>query len=501
MPTKPVRLSKTRVLQGLQCPKAAYLHLHRPDLIPPTSTGQQAIFDQGHEVGAAAREVFPGGKLIDVGYVEVDRALAETKAAIDGGETTIFEGTFVAEDVLVKVDIMRRSSANDDWHLIEVKSTTRVKDQHIDDVAIQAHVLAKAGIQVGEVAVMHLNRDHVAGGAEPLFKQVAVGTEVESRLSTLSEEVERLKAVLAGGLEPDRALGPHCDAPYTCAFKSHCWRDIPSPSIFEIPRFEKSVWTAFEAGIVRLDDERLGPFERTRAKQVEAARTGTRWVDKKTIAKRLSSWTWPLHFMDFETIGLALPRYPGTRPYQQIPFQFSLHFLNEVSADPEHREFLYDGSNDPRPAFLDALLINVGAEGSVVCYNGKFEADRLRELSKHFVEHASALANLMSRIVDPLPIFREAVYDRAFRGRFGLKVVAPAILGSGAGYDSLGVQDGGEAQAAFRVLSEGHAKSTEHQSLRQALLSYCRQDTSVMVDLVRWLFQQTKNAPGPGTDD
>lgn len=286
--------------------------------------------------------------------------------------------------------------------------------------------------------------------------------------------------------------GAHCTSPNECGFKAHCWgeKKIPSLSVLDLPQIRDKKWNYYSQGIIGLDDPRLTELSPIQQRVVEVFKAGTRFVDVTAIKSAIATWKFPLVFLDFETINPAIPRYTGCGPYQHVPFQFSVHLWNSPDANVEHREFLFDSSGDPRPTLIPQLIEACKGDGSIVAYYGKFESDRISELIRFSPNHTEELESINARIVDPLPIFREHVYDNAFGGSFSLKAVAPAILGAVHSYDGMAVADGSAAQRAFEELISDQTQPSRKSELRGAMLEYCRKDTQVMVDLVKWLYEQ-----------
>jgi hypothetical protein len=266
-------------------------------------------------------------------------------------------------------------------------------------------------------------------------------------------------------------------------------KNLPHPSVLDLPRLGPQKWTYYQQGIVRLDDPRLESPDLTeqQKRMIHAFKTHERFVDAGAVEFALNSWEWPLSYLDFETINPAIPRYVGSAPFQHVPFQFSLHVEEKKGAPLVHSEYLHTEISDPRPALVEALVKSVPSHGSVVAYYHQFEALRLEELAALFPEHAEKLLNIRSRLVDPLPIFQQHVYDHEFYGSFSIKKVAPAIIGETLGYEKLEVGDGMAAQRAFEEIISPKTSPARKESVAQALLKYCEQDTMAMVRLVEWL--------------
>lgn len=484
-------LTKSKVMTGIQCEKALYLTVHQPELAPETSQSQQAIFDQGHVVGLEAQKQFPGGALIDVPRWELGKALELTQKAIASGATTIYEATFAHAGVLVRVDILHRDSAKKSWRLVEVKSSTSVKEEHLSDLAIQSWVLRGAGIKHDRAILMCLNNQCIYPDLDNLFKLADCTEEIQPLIASLEKKIKALQKVVSGRHAPDREIGPHCSTPYDCAFREHCWKEkrIPALSVLDLPGSSAKKWALYDEGILKLTDSRIriDDFKGAARKMLEAAKTKKRWIAKEGLSEFLEKIQYPLYYLDFETSAYAIPKFNGTRPYQAIPFQFSVHVEDGKGGKPRHREFLHSDGTDPRPPLIQALLDAIGTRGSVVSYNMGFEEGRIRELAAAFPKFKKPLLAICDRLVDPLPVFRAHVYDPKFEGSFSIKAVAPALIGAGLSYAELEVGDGGAASLAFAELIASDTAPDRKSELRMALLAYCKQDTEAMVELMRWI--------------
>ena len=491
------RLSKSRVMAGLQCMKRLFLEINHPELANDVSASQQAIFDQGNLVGSQAQKHFPNGRLIDAKHFEVDKALKQTEEAIESGANVLYEAAFVHSDILVRIDILHRESKKSSWNITEVKSSTSVQEQHIQDAAIQAFVLEGSGKSVESVSVMTINNECVFPHLKNLFNSTDVTDEVPKTIKILPSVLKAFDSVLAGAEPPEQDIGPHCSDPYNCAFLEHCRSEkkIPELSVFDIPGLNsKAKWKLYQQGKISLadvhkEDIKLNAIQ---LKMIEVSLSGKRHTNGPEIAKALSEWAYPLYFLDFESIGPAIPMYEGTRPYQQIPFQFSCHIQMEPGGVILHQEYLHDSPSDPRRPLVEALLSAVGESGSVVSYYKSFENARIVELADFFPEYRNSLLAVSERLVDPLPIIRANVYDKQFFGSFSIKDVAPALLGSELSYDGMVVSNGTEAQIAFEKLISSDIDVSQRATVRTAMLEYCRKDTIAMVNLVEWLRTQAR---------
>lgn len=486
-------LSKSKVVLGVQCQKALYLSVHNPKLADEVNDSQQMIFDQGHEVGILAQKSFPNGVLIDAPYDQPELALKQTEEAVRAGALNIYEATLRHENVLVKVDILTRKSTKHAWNIVEVKSSTEVKDVHLTDAAIQLWVCCGAGLKVTAASIMTINNQCVYPDLKNLFNITDVSEDAAPILKSVPNLVKQFTKMLSGKTAPEIDIGPQCDDPYSCAFSSHCWSEykIPEISVFDIPRLSgEKKWALFRDG--KSDLKKLNPdeFNVTQRRMIEHTVSKKRFVDSPGIKKELKSWKYPLSFLDFETISFAIPRYKGQRPYEKQPFQFSCHIRKKPGTELIHREYLHTTDSDPRELISKALVEMVPKDGNVVAYNMGFESSVLKALAQMFPKYRKDLLSIVDRLVDPLPIFRAHVYDPAFKGSFSIKELAPAILGASASYEGMSVGDGTEAQFVYLRLISPNTNPKEKEELRRGLIEYCTKDTMGMVLLVDWLMEQ-----------
>jgi hypothetical protein len=484
-PPRASRLSKSRFTAGLQCYRQLWWRAHEPDspeLVPDET--QQAIFDQGSRVGAIARTYVPGGILIDAPYYEHERRLELTHQALRAGAPVIYEAAVEADGVFVAVDILERRG--DAFHLIEVKSSTKVKDEHLPDIAVQLHVLRRSGLDVPRAVVMHLNRACRYPRLDNLFTRVDVTREAEALLEQIPPEIERQLQMLAGAL-PVVAIGRHCDVPYTCPFKSRCWVNVPQHHVRELYRIGLGATELVQAGFITIDQipESIR-FNAIAERQRRALREGRRIVERG-LRKAMGSLGPPLLHLDFETVMPAIPVWDRCRPYDAIPVQLSVHRI-ESDGSLHHTAWLAEGGADPRPACAQQLIAACTGAGPIVAYNAPFERECIRALADAIPERAKELRRIERRLVDALPWVRDYIYDPAFHGGFGLKQVLPVLV-PGLDYSDLEIADGATASFELhRLLLEPERIGAEERfRLRRALLAYCERDTLATVKLVERL--------------
>jgi len=491
----PSLLSKTKLLRGYRCLKCIYLTIHRPALEAPITPETQALFDQGNRVGASARDFFPGGVLVDNLPWDFSGALAKTRDLIAKGTEIIYEAAFEYMGCYARADILQFSSQSKRWRIIEVKSTTKVKPEHIDDVGLQAWIMAKSGLPIEQINIAYLNPECRYPDLSQLFNIQDVTAEIRATYLSIQPNIANIFATLRNKNVPDVDIGPHCLEPNPCGFTKHCWQEkqIPEFSVLNMPGLHTHKWDLYYDGIINVDDPHLADkvaLNTLQERIIEVYKTKQRFVDKEAIQQILSSWQFPLIFLDFETINPAIPRYENCGPYHQVPFQFSVHIWKEPQAEILHKEFLHDTESDPRPTLIPALLEACGEEGHIVAYYSKFESARIEELARFAPSYSEVLQSLLTRIVDPLPIFRQHVYDDKFEGSFSLKSVAPALLGDEQSYDNMMIANGNDAQRAFDELISPDISAEKKALLYQAMLEYCQKDTYMMVLLVKWLYEQ-----------
>lgn len=487
------RLSKSQFMMGLQCVKRLWLYNYRRDLKPPVGPEQQRLFDEGHAIGELARDYFPGGTFVDADFRRLPQAVKLTAELVEGGTDAIFEGAFVFGGALVRCDILKRNK-DGSWDLIEAKGSTAVKDEQLRDVAVQRYVLEGAGLKIRKTLLMHVNGAFVKNGPiDParFFALEDITAQTSSLLAVTARDLERFKEVLALEETPEISIGRHCSEPHDCEFRGHCWKGVPEHSIYDIPRLSWEKKNQLKAMGILLFRNVPDAFDLSEGQKLalKAEKTGQTLLDREKLAGFLAKIKYPLYHIDFETIMPGLPLYDGSRPYQQVTFQVSLHVQAGPGAEPAHSEYLGDGKNDPRPGLLRFLLEKIGPEGTLLAYNASFEMKRIEELARDFPEHGPALSALLPRFEDLMQPFLERAYVHpACHGRFSLKKVLPALV-PGMTYEGLAVAHGGDAQLAYYSLLSGGLSPAGGEKLRKDLKVYCGQDTLAMVKILEHLYR------------
>lgn len=489
-------LSKSTFIRGCQCVKSLYLYKHFYKTRDPLSPQQRAIFNRGTNVGVLARELFPGGRDASPPTpFQFARSVTVTREHVDAGVGVIYEAAFSHERVLAAMDILVRVDGDEGserprYRAYEVKSSTGISDTYLLDAALQYWVITGSGIELEDISIVHIDSSYVRRGAleiGKLFRAESVLAEVLERQGFVGERVEELKAVVVEPEVPAVEIGPHCTSPYPCDFMGTCWRGVPDYSVFDIARLaEEKKFTLYRRGVVEVAEVPEDfPLTDSQRLQVDVERTGTPKIDVGAIAGFLDELVYPLYFIDFESFQPAVPLYEGTRPYQQIPFQFSLHVADSPDS-LRHEEFLAEPGTDPRLPFLEALLALIGTRGSVLVYNRSFEETRLTDLSEGYPQFEAQVAALQGRIFDLMRPFRDhSYYSAAMRGSYSIKRVLPALVPE-LSYAALRIQDGTQASIAFERLG-GETDRRTVWRIRRELLEYCRMDTYAMVKILEAL--------------
>ena len=478
------RLSKSTFLAGSQCHLRLWNDIHRRDLATPNDDVAQFIFDTGHEVGELACKRYPGGRDVTADYLHFDDAIAETKELIDGDAPALFEAAFEHGGVVARADVLERLR-DGGWRMIEVKSTTRVKDVFILDAAIQLWILRGAGIDVRDACILTLDTRFVRTTEPPdpqaLFRLHSVMDRASALLDGIGDDVRKMHDLIARTEPPEIATGNQCHDPYPCRYWAHCTRNAPQRDhpLDELPRLRRKERAELDGlGIVEVRDI---PAEFPMSFTQHLVRRAVT-ADAENVRGDLGGaleLAGPVRHLDFETFAPAIPRFPGTRPYEGIPFLFSVHTERE-SGEPEHMDYLHESTTDPRPVLAQRLLDALGSDGSICVYS-RFEARIIRSLARSSPRHASALARLLPRLVDLLRIVRRHYYQPDFRGSFSLKAVLPAITDTH--YDDLAITDGRLASVRYMEALSTDDETSRRQAFADLRL-YCQRDTAATVALL-----------------
>lgn len=479
-------LSKSRLMSFRQCPRRLWLEKHQPGLAADVP-GQEAAFATGHQVGDIARQLYdPAGDGLFIDYDEgLPAAMSRTREALaTPSAAPIFEATFERDGLLVRADVLERGNGGP--RLVEVKASTGVKPEHVVDCAIQSWVLDATPARPKSVALAHVDNTFVYQG-DGRYEGLLVEQDLTDDIAPLREQVpawvRTARRVLAGP-EPAAAIGTRCWTPYECPFQGHCWRDVEH-SVADLPGIGKRLDQLLAEG--HYDLRELPEELVTTPEQRRVWRAVQRGTAELSLAARqeLKTFGFPRFFLDFETISFAVPRWAGTRPYQQVPFQWSLH-VEGARGRLAHEEFLDLSGGMPARAVAESLLEATRGRGPVFMYTA-FERMCLRTLASFCPDLRDGLEALADRLVDLLPIAKRHYYHPAMRGSWSIKKLLPTIAPE-LDYTALGaVQEGGAAQQAYVEAIDPDTAPARRDEIRRDLLAYCGQDTLAMVAVARYL--------------
>ncbi|MCB1061797.1 MAG: DUF2779 domain-containing protein [Verrucomicrobiae bacterium] len=482
-------LSKSKIIAYRQCPKRLWLEVHHPEL--RDDSGAQAEFAIGNEVGDVARQVYDesgNGVFLDLNEIGFAEIFARSTELLTEGQVPVFEAGFRGGGGLAFADVMlpEGSLPSPRWHMIEVKSSTSVKDYHRDDVAVQSCIATAAGIELASVALAHIDNTFVYSGDgnyQGLFHEEDLTEEALARREEAAAWIQEAQEVAARREEPAIDTGAHCSDPFDCPFLAYCNRDKPEVEypLTSLPRFRATAREHLESeGVVDLryvPDDALNALQR----RVKAASvSGKAWFDREGAKADLAPHGFPALFLDFETVSFPVPVWAGTRPYQQLPFQYSLHQV-DASGALNHEAFLDLTGEDPGEAFARTLVDQCGDTGPVFVYNASFERGVMNRLAERFPEHAAGLEEIINRLVDLLPVARNRYYHPDQHGSWSIKAVLPCLVPDLSYGDLEGVADGTMASAAFREAISPSTTEERRRQIERELLAYCQLDTLAMV--------------------
>lgn len=497
---KKISLSKSLYLNGLQCQKYLWLKIHRKEKLQKPDTNLEAIFTTGDKVGEKACKLFSGGKQIKYdATVPHSERIALTKKYIADGVKTIYEATFEYDGVLVMVDILNLDN-DENFEIYEVKSSTwnskknlKSIDAYIKDISIQYYVLNGYGLRISKACITLLNGEYIREEKEnldKLFIHKDVTKEVKALQKKIPETLEYFQSILGiKKTEPEIDIGWHCKHPNTCFGYDYCWtqqRNIPEYSVFNIfPLTKKSkALELYQKGILNIEDipgsEKLTKIQK---KQVDLVKVNEVVMDKNAIKVFLKSLNYPYYYFDFETYQQALPQFIGVKPFQQIPFQYSLHIKHNPS-ELDHKEFLAQPGSDPRKILVTRLISDIPPDVTVLAFNASFEKSILKELARHFPKYKEHLENIINNIVDLAEPFRKKYYYHPeMKGKFSIKILLPLLVPEmDKEYEKLNIKDGVTAMQSFADLANS-SDNSKINKIRKDLTKYCELDTLAMVKI------------------
>lgn len=489
-------LTKSRYIAGLQCLRRLWLLVNESKPYEEPALGSP--MDVGQEIGLKAHLLFPGGVLVDEEpWRHAQAVVRTTDLMMDERVLAIFEGAFEFDGIRIRVDVLERL-AGGGWGLREVKSSTGPKDYYFDDLALQVYVLKGLSVALSSIELIYVNTAYVRGSGDvswvDFFARVDVNDAVAARLADLPTRLPSMRDCLGSVEVPDAEPGSQCSTPHECEFWDRCTADKPADWIAYLPRVSSASRAQLNALGIEAISSIPPDFALTWKQAIirDAIVSGRPYV-AADLPRSLRSFGPPACYLDFEAMMPPIPLYEGTRPYQTLPFQWSLHTLDR-DGTLLHQEFLAHGASDPRRQFAETLIAALASSTTPIIVYSAYERTQLKKLGANFPDLSAPLNALIERLADLLPLVRTAVYFPEFEFSNSIKSVAPALCPSFS-YDDLdGVADGIAAAGAFLQLASGAVSvSNEVAALRTQLLAYCERDTLAMVEVHRALIRLTPN--------
>ncbi len=474
-------LTKSKYIIGLSCPKYLWMMFHELDKIPELDLATEYIIQQGYIIGQLAKKLFPGGVDLPEDTKDFKINVQKTQELLKQRKI-IFEAGIIAGDLYARADILVPAGKNE-WDIVEVKASTKVKDEHIHDVSFQKHVYQLAGLKIRKCFLLHINNEFVKNGEikpKELLTQEEITTEVNDAINGIQDRIDYMMEVVNNKEPPKVNIGNGCKNGLECVSED-CWNFLPESHVFDLYYGGRKSLELLEAEIFSIKDI-PDNFKLNEKQEIQrkCANTGKAHINKEGIKKFLKGLKSPLYYLDFETFQTAVPLYDGTKPYQQIPFQFSLHV--DDGKKLKHFEYLHDLQDDPRKKLTQELIKVLGSEGSIITFNQSFEIGRLKELAEAFPEHKEWVESVIKRIVDLIVPFRKFdYYNPKQKGSCSIKDVLPAIVGKS--YKDMNINNGGLASVSyFESIFNGVGNKEQ---IRKDLLEYCKLDTEGMVWIVK----------------
>jgi len=480
-------ITKSNYMQFLRCTCELWVMKQRKDLAPPIDAALQRLFDEGNKVDAFAQKLFPEGISVD-GFGT--SAAQKTKQAIEAGATILFQPTFLTKDLSCRGDILVKNG--DAWDIYEVKSSTQTKEEHKIDVAFQRICLEESGYKVGKTFIVHINNQYVRHGEidpQKLFTIDDVTDEALSHVSEIKQLIPEALEVTEWSTTPGALHLKSCRDPYKCEYLTCYISEFEDDHVYSIAKelSPDRLMAFLERGLIQPSQvppellKSLGLLDLPSEEKEPVIS-----IDKEAIERELSKLQFPLYFFDYETWFPAIPPFDGYRPYQQIPFQYSLHILREPDGELEHVEFLAEHQGDPILDLTKALQSHIAGRGTFISWNAKFEMMCNRQIGERHPEYADFFTDINDRMFDLMQIVKQGYYvDSRFGGSASIKKVLPVVVPE-LSYKNLNIQEGGTASSSWPVLTDPAMPADQKAQLKKDMLEYCALDTFAMVEIYRF---------------
>ena len=482
-------LTKSKYCNCVQCKKILWLNKYKPEI--PTPDISESVLENGRKVGEYAKRLF--GDYEDIPYNKDPVVRIEkTEELLKNAPNIITEASFSYDNNFCSVDILKNDT--DGVEIYEVKSSTKIKDIYIDDASYQHYVLSSLGLNVKKVCIVYINNEYIRGkelDINQLFTIEDITDMAKNKFNEIENNIDLINSFMQqhnADNEPETEIGPNCFDPYSCGFWEYCTQDLPKPNVFDLSGMQtKTKIKLYNEGNVSFKDLENEKINKKYLEQIDFELNNREpKIEKAALIDILDSLKYPLYFIDYETCQYAIPEYEGTKAYQQIPFQYSLHSIQEKGAPLEHKEFLAD-INDKNliRTFADSMIENLPEDGSVIVYNKGFESSVNKKLGEMFPDLNPEIERINGNMVDLMVPFRQRnYYTKEMEGSYSIKKVLPALFPNNKelDYSELSyVHKGDEASNAFLSLNDLSPEKQE--IIRHALLTYCHLDTLAMVKI------------------
>jgi hypothetical protein len=474
-------LSKSRYCSGVQCPKMLWLRENKPEAYD-ASCMNQSVLDSGLEVGDLAMGLF--GDFVEVPYDKPGEMAKATIPLMEQNVPVIAEASFSYDGLFCSVDILKRLG-DKEVAIYEVKSSTGVSDIYRQDAAFQYYILQNLGYTVVSCNIVYINNRYIRHGEldiHQLFTIVDITEDAKRLQSTVRDNIAHIRSYMEQATEPSDDIGMHCFSPYNCGFWGHCTKHLPKPNVFDVGGIHKDkAIEYYRKGMASFEAlDKSDVLSASQYMQIEhEVHPCPPRADIKNIKAFLNKLTYPIYFFDFESFQPAVPPYDDTHPFQQIVFQYSLHYIEYEGGPLMHKEFLAYPGSDPRRALAEQMCSDIPKDVCVVAYNMSFERTQTKGLAELYPDLREHLMNIYDHFVDLMVPFRSKwYYCRAMQGSYSIKYVLPALFPDDPelDYHNLeGIHHGGEASAAFGNME--HMSQEELETTRKQLLAYCGLDT------------------------
>ena len=478
-----IHLSKSKYCRAIQCNKMLWLEKNKPE--EKGEMDNQAVLDNGTKVGELAKGIF--GNYTNIEYDEnLDKMIYDTKEALKESSNIITEASFKYKNNFCSIDILKVNGNS--VEIYEVKSSTEIKDIYLDDISYQFYILNKLGYKVTKASIVYINNQYIRHGElnlSELFNIEDVTDIVQEKQKEIESKIKEINEYMKQEAEPKQEIGMQCFKPYQCQFWKYCTKHLPEHNVFQIRKMHKDKALKFYyEGKTNFKDLLEENMNWKFKQQIEFEEFNYEpHIDKQKIREFMKNLYYPIYFLDFETMQTAIPEFDNSKPYQQIPFQYSLHYIAKENGELFHKEFLAESGTDPRRKLAEQLVKDIPKDVCVTAYNMMFEKGRIKELAEIFPDLSEHLMNIHNHIQDLMIPFSERMYYcKDMQGSYSIKYVLPALFPNDPelNYHNLPlIHNGGEAMNIFPKIKD--MSKEEQKKARYGLLKYCELDTYAMV--------------------